>query len=99
MMDPELLDIQLKGGADDHPFQKRQIMKTIYRDAIDDLPSNAPEPCGRIVQTSFFCDSDHAGDRVSFRLYTGILFCLNMAPISWFLKKTKYCCSFIFFEP
>ena len=82
--DLELLDIQFKDDVDDHCIWKRQIMKTMYRDVVEDLPSNTPDPCGNMVQTNVFCDQDHAGDRVIHWLHTGILFFLNMAPITLF---------------
>ena len=87
IMDPHRLDIQWTGSDEDHPEKRRAIMKTIYRDAIEDLPSNAPECRGKEVELSAYCDSDHAGDRSNRRSHTGILIFGNMAPISWFSKK------------
>ena len=87
MMDPGTLDIHFKGNDEDHPDRKREIMRTIYRDAVEEIPPNAPEPRGKEVQMNVFCDSDHAGDRISRRSHTGILFFINMAPVAWFSKK------------
>jgi hypothetical protein len=50
-------------------------------------PPNAPEPRGNPVNMYGFCDSDHAGDRVTRRSHTGIILFLNRAPITWFSKK------------
>ena len=87
MMDPHQLDIQWNGNDDDNPDKKRIIMKTIYRDAIEDLPANAPECRGKEVQLSAYCDADHAGDKSNRRSHTGILIFGNMGPISWYSKK------------
>jgi hypothetical protein len=58
-----------------------------YRGAKELKPPNAPEPRGNPVNMYGFCDSDHAGDRVTRRSHTGIILFLNRAPITWFSKK------------
>ena len=87
LMDPGKLDLVWKGNELDHPDRKREIMRTIYRDAEDDVPSNAPPPRGKSVQINVYTDADHAGDRITRRSHTGIIIFVNMAPISWFSKK------------
>ena len=57
-----------------------------YKDAKEQVPSNAPEPRGHSVQINGFVDADHAGNRITRRLHTGILLNLNCAPIIWFSK-------------
>ena len=58
-----------------------------YRDAKERLPSDMPQPCGRLVSTHCFIDSDHAGDKVTHRSPTGILIFMNRAPIIWYSKR------------
>ena len=67
--------------------RKIESMSSLYVDANEPKPHNAPPPKGRAVQINCFVDSDHAGDRVTRRSHTGILMYLNKAPISWFSKK------------
>jgi len=86
-MDPQKLNLEYKGPDSLSPNEKRRKMKTIYRDAIDKIPLNAPEPRGKAVQVNVYVDADHAGNKVTRRSQTGILIFLNMAPISWFSKK------------
>ena len=86
-MDPQKLNLEYKGPDSLSPNEKRRKMKTIYRDAIDEIPLNAPEPRGKAVQVNVYVDADHAGNKVTRRSQTGILIFLNMAPISWFSKK------------
>ncbi len=67
--------------------EKVTAMKGLYPDAVEEIPPNAPEPRGKPVQINCFVDSDHAGDKVTRRLQTGIIIYLNRAPISWYSKK------------
>ena len=67
--------------------QKINAMQSLYKDAIEETPPNAPEPRGKPVQINCFVDSDHAGDLVTRRSHTGLLIYLNKAPIIWYSKK------------
>jgi hypothetical protein len=58
-----------------------------YRDAKEEIPSNAPEPQGKEVHMYCFCDADHAGDKLMRHSQTGIIIFLNRAPIVWYSKK------------
>jgi hypothetical protein len=58
-----------------------------YPDAKEVIPSNMPHPRGKPVQEIIFVDSDHAGDLVTRRSRTGILYYLNRSPIIWYTKK------------
>ena len=68
---------------------RRAEMKSIYVDAEEDLPPNAPPSRGRPVQVNCFVDSDHAGNRITRRSHTGILLFCNSAPILWHSKRQK----------
>ena len=52
---------------------KQSAMATLYKDTIEELPPNEPEPKGREVQINYFVDSDHARDKITCRSHTGIL--------------------------
>ena len=62
-------------------------MSSLYVDAEEPIPTNAPPPRGKSVQINCFVDSDHAGDRITRRSHTEILIYINKAPISWYSKK------------
>lgn len=61
--------------------------KAFYPDAQEAIPSNAPEPLGKLVVLSCFVDADHAGNKVTRRSHTGIILFCNRAPIVWFSKR------------
>ena len=46
-----------------------------------------PEPRGREVVISCFCDADHAGCRATGRSHSGILIFVNRAPILFYSKQ------------
>jgi hypothetical protein len=58
-----------------------------YPDAQEPIPLNAPEPRGASVLMSCFVDADHAGNRVTRQVHTGIIIFCNRAPIVWFSKR------------
>ena len=63
------------------------IMRSMYPDAVEDIPPNMPVPLGRAVQINAFVDADLAGELTTRRSQTGILIFLNMAPIIWYSKR------------
>ena len=67
--------------------EKGRAMSSLYPDATEEIPPNAPAPRGKAVQINCFVDADHAGDRLTRRSHTGILIYINKSPISWFSKK------------
>ena len=77
----------LSGDMINDAIRKRSAMSSLYKDAEETIPTNAPKPRGKSIQINCFVDSDHAGDRVTRRSHTGILMYLNKAPIAWFSKK------------
>ena len=64
-MDPMKLDINWSGLDEERPSKRRKIMKTIYRDAIEEIAINSPEPLGNSVQMSAHIDADHARNKVT----------------------------------
>ena len=61
--------------------------KAFYGDVQEAIPPNAPPPRGKDVDLRMFVDSDHAGDRRTRRSRTGLIFYLNLAPITWYSEK------------
>ena len=49
-MDPQSIEVSWNGAPDQSPEIRRKMMQTIYRDATEDIPPNAPEPLGKPVQ-------------------------------------------------
>jgi len=66
-----------------------QTWKEMYPDAIEDIPSDIPEPMGRTIKITAFVDADHARDKVTCRSVTGVLLLLNNTPIQWVSKRQK----------
>jgi hypothetical protein len=65
----------------------KQDWTEFYRDAQEPIPPNAPEPRGNSVVISCFVDADHAGDKITCRLHTGIILFVNHAPIIWYCEQ------------
>ena len=59
----------------------------IYGDIDEEIPINLPKARGNPVQVSMFVDAAHAGDLITRRSQTGIIFMLNSAPILWHSKR------------
>jgi len=51
--------------------------KEFYPDAVEAIPLNAPEPCGKDVQINVYCNAAHATCLVTQRLTMGMLVFLN----------------------
>jgi hypothetical protein len=66
-----------------------QDWSDFYKDAIEDVPLNAPAPRGMPVQVNVFVDASHARNKVTRRSHTGILIYLNKAPIVWYSKSQR----------
>ena len=62
-------------------------MEGVCPDAKEELQPDMPEALGKPVVIAAFEDSDHAGDTVTRRSRTGVLICVNSAPILWMSKK------------
>jgi len=58
-----------------------------YRDAVEAVPPDAPDPLGKPVSLHCFVDADLAGNVLTRRSQTGILIFINRAPIVWHSKK------------
>jgi hypothetical protein len=71
---------------DETRFQKCD-WHDFYRGAKELIPGDAPEPRGNVVSTHCFVDADHAGNRVTRRLQTGILIFVNRSCAIWYSKR------------
>jgi hypothetical protein len=61
--------------------------KNFYGNVKEAIPPDAPEPRGKDVDLRLYCDSDHAGEKLTRRSRTGYIIFMNMAPIVWFSKR------------
>jgi len=66
-----------------------QDWSDFYKNAVKDIPLNAPAPRGMPVQVNVFVDASHAQSKVTNRFHTGILIHLNKAPIVWYSKSQR----------
>ena len=76
----------------DHPRTSKSKFQEcdwedFYRDAKEEIPSDAPEPRGNHVEVHCFLDASHASDKSNRRSQTGILIFINKAPIIFFSKR------------
>jgi hypothetical protein len=61
--------------------------RNFYGNVKEAIPPDAPEPRGKEVDLRLYCDSDHAGEKLTRRSRTGYIIFMNMAPIVWFSKR------------
>ena len=66
-----------------------KVFKDQYRDAKEQLPPDylIPEPLGRSVSTTAYCDAFHAANKITRRSHTGFIIFINCSPIIWFSKR------------
>ena len=60
---------------------------TVYGDAKEDLPHDAPTPKGKFVTTTSYVDANLMHCMVTGKSVTGILHLINGMPIDWYSKK------------
>ena len=61
--------------------------KSFYGDAKEAIPPDMPKPRGKMVDTTLYVDSDHAGDKKTRRSRTGYFIFVNSAPVMWLSKR------------
>ena len=76
-------------AVDLHQFERRDWATSEFGhvQGQEELPRNAPEPCGIGFVMRGNVDADHAGDSVTQRSRTGYMVWLNCALIYWSSKK------------
>jgi hypothetical protein len=60
---------------------------TIYGDAKEHIPDDAPPPLGKPVVTISYVDANLMHDMLSGKSVTGVLHLINKTPIDWYSKK------------
>jgi hypothetical protein len=71
--------------VDESAFNNGTDWKEFYREVQEELPPKMPKPRGQRVTISAFVDANHAGNKVTRRLHTGII--IYDAPILWYSKR------------
>ena len=66
---------------------KYDWMETVYGCPPEEIDPSFPEPKGKAVRTSSYCDANLMHDLVTGRSASGILEFLNGTPIDWFSKR------------
>jgi hypothetical protein len=74
-------------NIDERIFHHNVDWKEFYGYVEEELPPNMPKPLGRLVTISSFVDTTHAGNVITRRLHTGIIFLVQNAPIIWFSNQ------------
>ncbi len=75
---------------DESVFQNND-WSDFYGVVVKEDPPNMPVPLGNAVQMSCFVDADHAGNKVTRRLHTGVFILLNNTPVIAFSKQQNTC--------
>ena len=72
---------------DMNSFKRQDWIYSIYSSPGEDLkealPTKMPNPHGYWFKIRWFVDSEHAGESLTFRSWTGFIVMLNNAPIYW----------------
>ena len=71
----------------DLPEPQHKWDYTVYGNAKELVPTDAPEPLGKFVTLTHYVDANLYHDLLSGRSVTGILHLLNKTPVDWFSKK------------
>ena len=79
--EPGNLNLKYKGPENILPENRRKKMKSIYREAINEISNNISDSLGKAVQLNLYVDTNHTGNSVTRRSHTGIVIFMNMAPI------------------
>ena len=58
-----------------------------HPNAEETIPYDMPEPLGKLVKITVFCDASHADCLVTRQSTTGILIFVNGTPIRWYSKR------------
>ena len=73
--------------VDESVFYTTDWSRSVYTDAKEEIPKDAPEPLGNPVTISVFVDASHAGDMTTRRSHTGLLIYLNSSLVDALSKK------------
>jgi hypothetical protein len=73
--------------VDESAFNNGADWKEFYREVQEELPPKMPKPRGQRVTISAFVDANHARNKVTRCLHTGIIIYVQNAPILWYSKR------------
>jgi hypothetical protein len=73
--------------VDESAFNNGADWKEFYGEVQEELPPKMPKPWGQRVTISAFIDANHAGNKVTRCLHTGIIIYVQNAPILWYSKR------------
>ena len=59
----------------------------IYGNVLEEIPNDAPEPCGKSVSTTMFFDDNFLHDLITGRFVTAVLHFFNLPPGDWYSKR------------
>jgi hypothetical protein len=71
----------------DLPDQSIEWEKSVYCNATEMTPHDAPKPLGKYVVLTHYVDANLYHDWITGRSVTGILSLMNQTPIDWYSKK------------
>ena len=80
VFDPTYVDV-------DYSRFKQMDWTTFYSNAKEETDPNDPKPYGKSVRLMCFVDADHAGNKITWRSYTGVIILMNNALILWICKR------------
>ena len=82
LIDTTSLDVKYKGPQEGSTEKSREIMKRVYREAIEEIPDNMPMLRRKLVQIDIYVDTGHADNRVTRKSKSGMMIFRNMALVS-----------------
>ena len=83
------IDISVAPIRDEMMVTKDQNWIEFYPDACEDVPTDLPDPLGRMATVTCYVDADHARDKVTRRSVTGIILLLGNTPMVWLCKRQR----------
>jgi hypothetical protein len=72
---------------DRYPDMEFDWTESIYKDAKEEIPVDAPEPLGNEVVHTSYVDANLYHDLVTGRALTAVLHLINKTPFDWFCKR------------
>lgn len=70
-------------------FQEYDNWQEFYPDAVEEIPTDIPEPGNNKADITVYVDADHAHDQVTRRSVTGIVLLVNGTIVKWITKRQK----------
>ena len=71
----------------DLPEQDYDWERSVYGDAKEQIPKDAPKPLGKRVVLTSYKDANLYHDVVSGKSVTGVIHMVNQTPVDWFTRK------------